>query len=120
MTMKERILERGKKLATSGVVARLISNDRVMRVATGVMDARTRVGAAGELAAEAWSVLLNGHALPVIDPALEGSDEVKATPRSNGRSVHAPTPTAASAPNPSNGGATSAPTVKPTVENGKP
>jgi 8-amino-7-oxononanoate synthase len=89
MTMKDRLREGGKKLATTGLVTRLISNDRVMKVATGVMDARTRVRAVGELAAEAWSVLLNGHALPTIDPALEGSDEVTARPRTNGSSAHA-------------------------------
>ncbi|MEJ7732384.1 MAG: pyridoxal phosphate-dependent aminotransferase family protein, partial [Polyangiaceae bacterium] len=67
-----------------GVVTRLISNDRVMKVATGLMDAKSRMRAAGELAAEAWSVLLNGHALPTIDPSLEGDDEVTARPRVNG------------------------------------
>lgn len=82
--MKDRIREQGRKLATSGVVTRLISNDRVMKVATGLMDAKARMRAAGELASEAWSVLLNGHALPTIDPALEGDDEVVARPKANG------------------------------------
>src|SRR5262245_45240567 len=76
MSLKDRLVERGKKLASSDTVVRIISNDRVMRVATGVMDARSRMRAAADLAAEAWSVLLNGHELPTIDPALEGGADV--------------------------------------------
>src|SRR3954464_8833018 len=77
MSMKDRLVEQGKKLASSGPVVRLISNDGVMRVATGVMDARSRFQAAAEHASEAWNVLVNGHALPTIDPALEGDTEAK-------------------------------------------
>lgn len=80
MSMKDRLVEQGRKLASSGVVVRLMSNDRVMKVATGVMDAKTRVRAARDLAGEALNVLVNGHALPTIDPALEGADEVRAKP----------------------------------------
>ena len=68
----------GKKLSSSGAVMRLISNDRVMQVATGIMDARGRFEAAAERASEAWSIILHGHALPTIDPALDGNDEVVA------------------------------------------
>ncbi len=75
MSIKNRLVDQGRKLATSGVVLRMISDDRVMKVATGVMDARTRLRAAADLAGEAWSVLLNGHALPTIDPALEGEPD---------------------------------------------
>jgi 8-amino-7-oxononanoate synthase len=78
MSVKDRLVEGGKKLASSSVVVRLISNDRVMKVATGIMDARSRLSAAGERASEAWSILVNGHALPTIDPSLEGGDEVVA------------------------------------------
>ena len=66
---------RGKKIASSGVVLRLISNDRVMALATGVMDARGRFSAARAPMAEALSIILKGHALPNIDPALEGETE---------------------------------------------
>ncbi len=75
MSLRDRLLERGKKIASSGVVLRLISNDRVMAVATGVMDARSRLEAARAPMAEAVSILLKGHALPTIDPALEGDTE---------------------------------------------
>jgi 8-amino-7-oxononanoate synthase len=90
MGMKDRLVEQGKKLASSGVVMRLISNDGVMKVATGVMDARTRLRAAADHASEAWSILLNGHALPTIDPALEGDTEAKGDRKVNGAAHHAP------------------------------
>lgn len=76
MGIKDRIVEQGKKLTTSGPFVRLVSNDGVMRVATGVMDARNRFNAAADHASQAWSILLNGHALPTIDPALEGEPDV--------------------------------------------
>ncbi|AUX41892.1 uncharacterized protein SOCE26_033170 [Sorangium cellulosum] len=71
MSMKDRLVDQAKKLASSGRVVRAVSNDRVMRLATGIMDARNRLSAARERAAEAWDILLNGHALPNIDPALD-------------------------------------------------
>jgi 8-amino-7-oxononanoate synthase len=75
-----RIVEQGKKLASSDKVVRLLSNDGVMKFATGLMDARTRLDAAKEKAAEAFDILLHGHGLPTIDPALDGNDEVVAKP----------------------------------------
>ncbi|WP_437281792.1 aminotransferase class I/II-fold pyridoxal phosphate-dependent enzyme [Sorangium sp. So ce375] len=71
MRMKDRLVDQAKKLTSSSRVVRVISNDRVMRLATGVMDAKNRLRAARERAAEAWDILLNGHALPNIDPALD-------------------------------------------------
>ncbi len=101
MSMKDRLVEQGKKLASSGPVVRLISNDGVMRVATGVMDARTRLRAAAEHASEAWNVLLNGHALPNIDPALEGETEAKGdrapAAKTNGAAAVKPTSTESAA-----------------------
>jgi 8-amino-7-oxononanoate synthase len=63
-----------KKVASSAPVVRLLSDDRVMRVTNGILDARNRIGAARNLAMEALFVLRDGHALPSIDPALDGSD----------------------------------------------
>ncbi len=80
MSLIDQLMEQGKKLAASDRVVRLLSNDRVMQLATGLMDARTRLEAASEKASEAFDILLNGHALPTIDPALEGNDEVVAKP----------------------------------------
>ena len=101
MSMKDRLVEQGKKLASSGPVVRLISNDGVMRVATGVMDARTRFQAAAEHASEAWNILLNGHAMPNIDPALEGETEAKGDRapkvKANGAATTKPAPADASA-----------------------
>jgi 8-amino-7-oxononanoate synthase len=81
MSLRDRLVERGKRIAQSGVVLRLISNDRVMAVATGVMDARSRLDAARAPMAEALSILLKGHALSTIDPALEGETEATGAAR---------------------------------------
>ena len=43
---------------------RWVSDDRVMKATEGLMDARGRLKAA-------WSVLLKGHELPNVDPALD-------------------------------------------------
>jgi 8-amino-7-oxononanoate synthase len=64
MALKDRIVERGKKALQAQSVMRFISDDRVMKAAEGVMDARSRVRAA-------WRALINGHELPNIDPALD-------------------------------------------------
>ncbi len=98
MSLRDRLVERGKQIASSGVVLRLISNDRVMAVATGVMDAKNRFSAARGPASEALTILLKGHALPTIDPALEGEPDATGAPaarrESNGAAVngqaHAP------------------------------
>ncbi|APR80025.1 8-amino-7-oxononanoate synthase [Minicystis rosea] len=89
MSLKDRLVERGKKIASSGAVLRLVSNDTVMRLATGVMDARARLEAARAPMTEAFSIILNGHALPTIDPALEGEPDTTGAPtlRTNGAAV---------------------------------
>ncbi len=66
MGLKSRIVDRGKQLAQSPKVMRWVSDDRVMRAAEGVMDARTRVKLA-------WHLLKNGASLPAVDPALDDS-----------------------------------------------
>lgn len=66
MGLRERITERGRKALLRPAVMRWVSDDRVMRAAEGMMDARNRVRAA-------WNVLVNGHDLPSIDPALDDS-----------------------------------------------
>ncbi|HEU4583527.1 MAG TPA: aminotransferase class I/II-fold pyridoxal phosphate-dependent enzyme [Polyangiaceae bacterium] len=50
----------------SPIVMRWVSDDRVMRAAEGVLDAKARVRLA-------WHMLKNGHALPPVDPALDDS-----------------------------------------------
>ncbi len=92
MTIRDRVVEQGKKIASSGAVLRLISNDRVMRVATSIMDAKARIGAVRAPLAEAVSILVNGHALPNLDPALDGEPDATGAPRTNGAAVadHAP------------------------------
>src|SRR4051794_30206218 len=80
MSMKDRVVDQAKKLASSGVVVRAVSNDRVMRLATGGMDAENRLSAAAGRGGEAWDILVNGHALPNIDPSLDEGATVYAAP----------------------------------------
>src|SRR5687768_10954141 len=96
MGWKNRLVERGKQLAMTPRVLRVLSDDRVMRAAEGVMDARNRVRAAAEKANEAWHLLTYGHALPPIDPSIvdDVAIEVRTTPAetpANGGTVYAPT-----------------------------
>ena len=92
------LVDQGKKLASSGPVLRLLSDDRLARVVTGVMDGPTRVKAAAEKANEAWHVLLHGHALPQMDPSTDDSvptvSASSAAPQKTNGSV-APAPKAA-------------------------
>lgn len=98
MSLMNRLVEQGKKLASSDKVVRLLSNDGVMKVATGLMDARTRLDAAAEKASEAFDILLHGHGLPTIDPALDGNDEVVAKPSKTVEKPAADGPNVASSP----------------------
>jgi 8-amino-7-oxononanoate synthase len=66
MGLKSRIVDRGKQLVQSPTVMRWVSDDRVMKAAEGVLDARSRVKLA-------WHMLKNGHQLPPVDPALDDS-----------------------------------------------
>jgi 8-amino-7-oxononanoate synthase len=95
MGWKNRLVERGKQLAMTPRVLRALSDDRVMRAAQGVMDARNRVRAAAEKANEAWQLLTYGHALPAIDPSIvdDVDLQVRSTPapaKSNGDTPYAP------------------------------
>jgi len=95
MGWKNRLVARGKQLAMTPRVLRVLSDDRVMRAAEGVMDARNRVRAAAEKANEAWQLLTYGHALPAIDPAiLDDVDIGVRTPpaesKGNGDAPYAP------------------------------
>ncbi len=54
------------------VVMRLLSDDRVMKLTQGVLDAKNRFAAAKDLAGQALVVLRDGQELPNIDPGLDG------------------------------------------------
>jgi 8-amino-7-oxononanoate synthase len=105
-----------ERIGSSSLVMRLLSDDRVMRVTNGVLDAKNRVSAAKDLATQALVVLRDGHALPTIDPALEGSgDDVvvskkngKTNGHTNGHTAHAYSP------------ATEAPASTPRADSPKP
>ena len=116
MGVRDLLVDQGKKLASSGFVLRLVSNDRVMKVATGVMDARSRFRAVAEKVAEAGDILVNGHAMPNIDPALDGEPEVTAKPNGNGHAARRPRGEASRAHESeagSNGAAEPSPETKP-------
>lgn len=120
MSLMNRLVEQSKKLASSETVVRLLSNDGVMKVATGLMDARSRLEAATEKASEALDILLHGHALPNIDPALDGDDDVvskSARAKENPGAKAAESATAAApAEQPSIAGAKAADTVDETAK----
>lgn len=80
------------------VVMRLLSDDRVMKLTQGVLDAKNRFAAAKDLAGQALVVLRDGQELPNIDPGLDGDargedvveEHRKPKPaRTNGAAVHA-------------------------------
>lgn len=73
------ILDRGKKLASSPAVMKLLASDRVMKVASGVLEARERFGEAAVLWREGLNVLANGHEMPNLDPSLASDDELGAS-----------------------------------------
>jgi 8-amino-7-oxononanoate synthase len=64
MGLTKRISSRSKKIVLNPTVMRWMTDDRVMKAAEGVMGARTRVRAA-------WKILVDGHELPAVDPALD-------------------------------------------------
>ncbi len=66
MGLRRAILTKGKEMVMGPSVMRLVSDDRVMKAAEGVMDAKVRLRAA-------WDIIKNGHELPAIDPALDES-----------------------------------------------
>lgn len=62
--LRQKLLNRGKEIILSPQVMRLISDDRIMKTAEGLMDARSRLKAA-------WGILKDGYELPQVDPALD-------------------------------------------------
>jgi 8-amino-7-oxononanoate synthase len=74
MGLAKSLVKRSKKIILSPQVMRWVSDDRVMKAAEGLMDARSRVKVA-------WKILRDGHELPSVDPAL---DDSIGTPAPNG------------------------------------
>src|SRR5215813_3547608 len=81
MGLTKRISSRSKKIVLNPTVMRWISDDRVMKAAEGVMGARTRVRAA-------WKILVDGHDLPAVDPALDDYLGESAPSSTNGTNGH--------------------------------
>jgi 8-amino-7-oxononanoate synthase len=67
MNIRERLVEQGRRLSQSGPVVRVISDERVAKVAEGVLDGRNRLRAAREKVGEAVELLLHGRELPALD-----------------------------------------------------
>lgn len=85
MGLRRKLLEKGKDVVMGPQMMRLLSDDRVMKAAEGVLDARTRIRAA-------WRILLSGHELPAIDPSMIedlGEDEGATNGSSNGHGADA-------------------------------
>lgn len=90
MDWKKRILEQGNKVLENPEVMRWLTDDRVMKVAEGLMDAPERLRAAA-------NILRNGYGLPNVDPALDEDEPIARRP-TNGAAAHrdqvvAPSPT---------------------------
>lgn len=79
-SFRDRLVERTKQIALTPRVLRFVSDDRVMRVAEGILDARTRMRTAAGIAGEAWHVLLNGHELPAVDPSISEDEDLGIAP----------------------------------------
>ena len=80
MRLTQRLVDKSKERLLRPSVMRWVTDDRVMKATEGLMDARMRVKAA-------WDLLLNGHALPNIDPALDESigRKLDPSPAGNGK-----------------------------------
>jgi len=78
MGLTQRLVNKGKARLMRPSILRWVTDDRVMRATEGLMDARLRVKAA-------WRLLLNGHELPPVDPALD--DRIGRT-QGNGKNGH--------------------------------
>ncbi len=66
MTLRALIADRGRRVLSNPLILKWSTDDRVKRAAENVIDIRSR-------AQQAWRVLINGHTLPSIDPALDDS-----------------------------------------------
>ena len=74
MDWKSKILETGSKILEKPEVMRWVTDDRVMKIAEGVMDAPERLKAAVK-------ILKDGYELPNVDPALDEDRPKRATAR---------------------------------------
>ncbi len=81
MSFKDKIFQQGMKALNNPAIMRVVTDDRVMKAAVGVMDAPTRMKAA-------WKIIRDGYELPNVDPALDDDPEpTNGTPaKKNGHS----------------------------------
>jgi len=88
MGLRSRLVERGKQIANSPRVVRIISDDRFKLAAEGILDAPNRVKLVAQKAGEAWQLLTRGNVLPNIDPSID-EDPIVPRATSAARSRHA-------------------------------
>ena len=74
MDWKSKIFEKGSQLLDKPEIMRWVTDDRVMKVAEGLMDAPERIKAA-------VNILRNGYELPNVDPALDEERPQKSSSR---------------------------------------
>ncbi len=86
MDWKKRIVDRGSKVLENPEIMRWLTDDRVMKVAEGLMDAPERLKAAAK-------ILRDGYELPNVDPALDDDPPVRSGTPTNGSAATGPSPT---------------------------
>lgn len=89
MDWKKKIVEQGSKVLENPEIMRWLTDDRVMKVAEGLMDAPERLKAAAK-------ILREGYQLPNVDPALDEDRPVRrsrASDDSESSEPAGPTPT---------------------------
>lgn len=86
MDWKKKIVEQGSKVLENPEIMRWLTDDRVMKVAEGLMDAPERIKAAA-------MILRDGYQLPNVDPALDEDRPVRRSPSNEDSGSSGPTPT---------------------------
>jgi hypothetical protein len=86
MDWKKKIVEQGSKVLENPEIMRWLTDDRVMKVAEGLMDAPERLKAAAK-------ILRDGYQLPNVDPALDEDRPTRRTISTEDSGPAGPTPT---------------------------
>lgn len=85
MDWKKKIVEQGSKVLENPEIMRWLTDDRVMKVAEGLMDAPERLKAAAK-------ILREGYQLPNVDPALDEDRPTRRTITTEDSGPAGPTP----------------------------
>ncbi len=90
--MKEQLSKQVKKVTSSKLFLKIVSNDRFGKMATFALEAPSRLKSAKDYAFQALDVIVNGSTIPSLDPAVTGDDfiEVSKTERKTKSSTSSP------------------------------